>query len=81
MAPPIFVCAAASITPVAGLPAIRFHDLRHSCVSMLDDEGVDVAVGSKMGGHSAVTLTLNTYRHVFEKAERAGADALEAALS
>jgi len=47
---------------------------------MLGDAGVDVAVVSKMVGHSTVTLTLNTYRHVFEKAERAAADALEAAL-
>jgi integrase len=64
----------------AGLPVIRFHDLRHSCVSVLGEEGVDVAVVSKMIGHSTVTLTLNTYRHVFEKTERAAADALEAAL-
>jgi hypothetical protein len=40
----------------------------------------DVAVVSKMIGHSTVTLTQNTYRHAFEKAERAAADAMEAAL-
>jgi hypothetical protein len=31
-------------------------------------------------GSERLTLTLNTYRHVFEKAERSAADALEAAL-
>jgi integrase len=65
----------------AGLPVIRFHDLRHSFVSLLGDHGVDVAVVSKMIGHSSVTLTLNTYRHVFEKAQREAANAIDRVLA
>ncbi len=65
----------------AGLPAIRFHDLRHSFVSLLGDHGVDVAVVSKMIGHSSVTLTLNTYRHVFDKAQREAANAIDRVLA
>ena len=67
-------------TKAAGLPVIRFHDLRHSCVSVLGAAGVDVATVSKMVGHSSVTLTLNTYRHVFDKAARELATAMDAAL-
>ena len=48
-------------------------------VMSLADE-VDVAVVSKMVGHSSVTLTLNTYRHIFEKAQRSAASAMDAAL-
>jgi integrase len=44
------------------------------------EAGVDVAVVSKLVGHSTVTLTRNTYRHVFEKAEREAVAAMEAAL-
>jgi integrase len=68
-------------TKAAGLPKLRFHDLRHSCVSLLGEAQVDVAVVSKMVGHSSVTLTLNTYRHVFEKAKREAANAMDAVMS
>jgi integrase len=68
-------------TQAAGLPRLRFHDSRHSVVSILGGAGVDVAVVSKLVGHSSVTLTLNTYRHVFEKAKREAANAIDAALS
>lgn len=65
----------------AGLPVIRFHDLRHSFVSLVGGTGVDVAVVSKMIGHSTITLTLNTYRHVFDKAQREAANAIDRVLS
>lgn len=65
----------------AGLPKLRFHDARHSVVSILGDAGVDAAVVSKMVGHSSVTLTLNTYRHVFEKAKREAANAMDAVMN
>ncbi|MGA7911391.1 MAG: site-specific integrase [Candidatus Dormiibacterota bacterium] len=65
----------------ADLPAIRFHDARHSVVSILGEAGVDVATVSKLVGHSNVSLTMNTYRHVFEKAKREAANAMDAALS
>ncbi len=36
---------------------------------------------SKMIGHSTVTLTLNTYRRVFDKAQREGANAIDRVLA
>jgi integrase len=68
-------------TKAAGLPHIKFHEQRHSAISVLGDAGVDVAVVSKMVGHSSVTLTYNTYRHVFDKAKRDAANAMDAALT
>ena len=70
----------AHVLDAAGIAHVRFHDLRHSCVSLLGAAEVDVAVVSKMVGHSSVTLTLNTYRHIFEKAQRSAASAMDAAL-
>lgn len=48
----------------AGLPAIRFHDLRHSFATLLLLAGVHVKVVSEMLGHSNIGLTLDSYSHV-----------------
>lgn len=48
----------------AGLQGIRFHDLRHTCATLLLSAGVNVkAVASRLG-HSSVVITLDTYAHV-----------------
>jgi integrase len=65
----------------AGLPPIRFHNLRHSCAALLIALKVDVVVVSKLLGHSTVTQTLNTYSHAFAKAERDAANAMDTALN
>lgn len=51
-------------TAKAGLPEIRFHDLRHSCNSILAAEGVDADTRKKILGHSDIRLTQNLYTHV-----------------
>ena len=48
----------------AGLPRIRFHDLRHTAATLLLAGGVNAKVVSEMLGHSTVTMTLDTYAHV-----------------
>src|SRR5680860_1924129 len=48
----------------AGLPAIRFHDLRHTAATLLLSRGVHPKVVSEMLGHSTITLTLDTYSHL-----------------
>lgn len=48
----------------AGLPHQRFHDLRHACATMLIEDGEDLAVVSKLLGHSNYTTTVNTYTHL-----------------
>lgn len=47
----------------AGLPIIRFHDLRHTAASLLLQANVHVKLVSEMLGHSTVVLTLDTYSH------------------
>lgn len=48
----------------AGLPEIRFHDLRHTAATILLSEGAHFKVVQEMLGHSSATTTLNTYAHV-----------------
>lgn len=60
----------------AGLPAIRFHDLRHSCASLLVAQGVHPRVVMDILGHSTIALTMNTYSHVLPQAHRDAAELL-----
>ncbi len=59
---------------------LRFHDLRHTCATLLLREGVNVKVVSEMLGHASITITLNTYSHVLPDMQDSAADAMEAAL-
>lgn len=47
----------------AGLPRIKFHDLRHTAVTNLIHSGVNIVSVSKAVGHSKPTTTLNIYAH------------------
>src|SRR5215203_727807 len=60
---------------------LRFHDLRHTCATLLLSEGVNVKVVSELLGHASITITLNTYAHVLPDMQDSAADAMEAALS
>jgi integrase len=48
----------------AGLPPIRFHDLRHSCATLLLSEGIHPKIVSDLLGHSQIGITLDLYSHV-----------------
>jgi integrase len=65
----------------AGLPAIRFHDLRHSCATLLLAQGVPPRVIMDTLGHSSIRLTMNTYSHVLPELRDEAAAAMERALT
>ena len=48
----------------AGLPLIRFHDLRHTAATLMLNNGVPVLVASKILGHSKASTTLDIYGHL-----------------
>jgi integrase len=48
----------------ARLPAIRFHDLRHTAATLLLARGVHPKIVQERLGHSQISLTLDTYSHV-----------------
>ena len=64
----------------AGLPRIRFHDLRHTAATLLLGQNVNVKVVSEMLGHSQIAITLDLYSHVTPGMQRQAVDALEAVL-
>ncbi|MED4005007.1 site-specific integrase [Priestia aryabhattai] len=60
-----------------GLPTIRFHDLRHTHVTMLLQQGINVKVISERVGHSSIQITLNQYSHVLPSMQQEVADKLD----
>ena len=57
----------------AGLPKVRFHDLRHTFATMALQNGVDIKTVSGMLGHFSAGFTLDTYAHVTTSAKREAA--------
>jgi integrase len=64
----------------AGLPDIRFHNLRHTCATLLLTKGVHPKIVSEMLGHSSVSITLDTYSHVLPGMQEVAATAMGEAL-
>lgn len=54
----------------ADLPRIRFHNLRHSHVSLLIEAGAELKDIQENVGHSSITLTADTYGHLFFSRKR-----------
>ena len=65
----------------AGLPRIRFHDLRHTFATMALQNGVDVKTVSSMLGHYSAGFTLDTYAHVTTDAHLKAAQTMGNILS
>ncbi|HVD00160.1 MAG TPA: site-specific integrase, partial [Candidatus Dormibacteraeota bacterium] len=62
----------------AGLADRRFHDLRHSCASLLLAEGVPLKVVAEILGHASIRLTADTYSHVVPALQADAAGRLDA---
>ncbi|HUY32879.1 MAG TPA: site-specific integrase [Pirellulales bacterium] len=62
---------------LAGLPAIRFHDLRHTSATLLLGEGIHPKIVQERLGHSQISITLDTYSHVLPTMQRDAADKLD----
>lgn len=65
----------------AGLDPLRFHDLRHSYVSLLIASGANVKAVAQWAGHSSPVVTLSRYSHVFDDHAEDVADSMDALLS
>jgi len=64
----------------AGLPDIRFHDLRHTYATLLLARGTHPTYVQKSLGHANIAMTLDRYSHWMPSMGRATADAIDAAL-
>ena len=63
-----------------GLRKIRFHDLRHSCASLLLANGVPMKNIQEWLGHSDFSTTANIYAHLEYNSKLASADAMISGL-
>ena len=48
----------------AGLPIIRFHDLRHTAASIMLAHNIPIHTVSRVLGHARASITLDTYAHM-----------------
>lgn len=62
------------------LPHMRFHDLRHSCASMLINEGVELKMVSEWLGHSNIYTTANIYGHLYDDSKQEIANTIQKIL-
>ncbi len=61
----------------AGLPAMRFHDLRHTAATLLLGRGIHPKVVSEMLGHADISITLRVYAHVLPHMQQAAVALME----
>ncbi len=64
----------------AGIPRIRFHDLRHTYASLLIEQGENPKYIQTQLGHSSPTVTLNIYSHLMNPTNQTAACKLEGTL-
>lgn len=64
----------------AGVPVLRFHDLRHTGATLLIADGVPAKVVAERLGHASIAVTLDLYAHVQEGMQRDAAARIEGVL-
>src|SRR5439155_25783519 len=60
----------------AKVPRIRFHDLRHTCATLLLGAGVHPKIVSERPGHASIAITLDCYSHVLPTLQKEAAETL-----
>jgi integrase len=64
----------------ADLPPLRFHDLRHTCATILLMAGKHPKHVQELLGHAGISITPGTYSHVIGGMDGGLADAMDDAL-
>src|SRR2546430_3903274 len=64
----------------AGLPHMRFHDLRHSAATILLTMGVHPKVVQELLGHSTIAMTMDTYSHLLPSMQKDAAHKMDTAF-
>ena len=65
----------------AGIPKVRFHDLRHTFATIALQNGVDIKTVSGMLGHFSADFTLDTYAHITTSAQKEAVETMSQVLS
>jgi integrase len=61
----------------ADLPEVRFHDLRHTCATLLLSKGIHPKIAQEILGHSTISITLDTYSHLLPNMQNKAVSAME----
>ena len=64
----------------AGLPRIRFHDLRHTAATLLLSQGTHPKIVQERLGHATIGMTLDVYSHVLPSIQTEAAEKLDGML-
>ncbi|WP_327422922.1 MULTISPECIES: tyrosine-type recombinase/integrase [unclassified Streptomyces] len=64
----------------AGVRKVRFHDLRHTCASLLHEQGADARMIMEVLGHSSIRVTIDIYTFVRLDSQRSAFDRVGDAL-
>ncbi len=64
----------------AGLPAIRFHDLRHTSATIQLAAGIPANVVQQRLGHASIDMTLGIYAHVIREMQQDAAERMDRVL-
>ena len=73
--------AFSAVVTTANLPALRFHDLRHTAASLLLAQGVSPRTIMETLGHSQISLTMDTYAHIMPTLQQDAAQQMNAILT
>jgi integrase len=65
----------------AGVPKVRFHDLRHTAASLMLNNGIPVIVVSRILGHSKPSITLDIYGHLYNEMQGEAARLMDELVS
>lgn len=69
-----------TVSPDELLPRVRFHDLRHTCASLLLKQGVHPKIVQEILGHSRIDVTMDTYSHLLPGVDEKAAAELDKLL-
>jgi integrase len=64
----------AALSARAGVRKVRFHDLRHTCASLLHEQGADARMIMEVLGHSSIRVTMDIYTFVRLDSQRSAFD-------
>ncbi|WP_411121339.1 tyrosine-type recombinase/integrase [Streptomyces sp. x-19] len=64
----------------SGIHKARFHDLRHTCASLLHEQGADARMIMEVLGHSSIRVTMDVYTFVRLGSQRSAFDRVGNAL-
>jgi integrase len=70
-----------AILKTAGLPAIRFHDLRHTAATLMLAANINAKVVQETLGHASIKTTIDLYSHVLPTMQREAANTMDRLLA